>query len=356
MTRDYLTCPDPDLASKLSKLPPAPATYTEDIEAARVRFDTIFTEIYRSVQRENLPSESAYKTVDHKVSVEGGEIAIRVYTPVSPDEATFPVLVWTHGGGFVFGDLNMDDYYLRMITVDLQLAIVSVEYRLAPEHPFPTSLNDAYAALKWTALNGSSFKGDLSKGFLIGGQSAGGNFPATMAHRAKADTFFSQYPITGQVLQIPLLLHPDAIPKEYQGKLKSYIDNEHAPILNTGHVRDYYEKLNGPPTDPEVSPFLHPSFSGLPPAYMQVCGLDPCRDEQIFYSEKLQAAGTSVKVDIYPGAPHGFQLSFPTTQLAKQYDQEFRAGIRWLLSRPAQAWCVVPQSPVVRLFKSLCCC
>ncbi|KAI0644071.1 Alpha/Beta hydrolase protein [Trametes meyenii] len=334
MSRQDLSTPDPELAPLLARLPPTKKSYTENLAEARKGFNSVFIEIVRSIRRPDLPPETAYSTQDHPLPVEGGEITVRTYLPSAPEGTTFPVLVWTHGGGFVFGTLEQDDYLLRIISVDLQLVIVAVDYRLAPEYTFPTALNDAYSALKWTVANAKSLKVDLSKGFLVGGQSAGGNYPAAMAHRAKADPFFAHSPLTGQVLQIPVLLHPDApVSEEDKAKLTSYAENAEAPLLNPGHMMESFNLLKGSPSDPELSLLLQPSFTNLPPAYFQVCGRDPLRDEGLLYAEKLKAAGVPTKVDIYPGAPHGFHLWLPGTELAKKYDQEFRAGIRWLLAR-----------------------
>ncbi|KAI0363001.1 Alpha/beta hydrolase fold-3 [Pilatotrama ljubarskyi] len=250
----------------------------------------------------------------------------------SDSGATFPAMLWTHGGGFVFGNLELDDYWLRILCVDLQMMIVNVDYRLAPEHPFPTGVNDSYAALKWTVQNASRIKADLSKGFIVSGRSAGGNFAAVLAHRAKADPFFAPHPLTGQFLQIPATIHVAAVPDEYKDKHTSHIQNKDSPLLNLRHMQDYYEKYGGTPTDPDLSPFLQPSFEGLPPAYLQICGMDPLRDDGLLYAEKLESAGVPAKVDVYLGAPHAFELTFPQTKLAQKYDAESRAGVRWLLS------------------------
>ncbi|KAI0916142.1 hypothetical protein AcV5_003163 [Taiwanofungus camphoratus] len=127
----------------------------------------------------------------------------------------------TFCAGWIFGTLDMDDYSLRILCVDLQICIVNVEYRLAPEHSFPTGLNDCYAALKWTSNNQRLLSGSSSIGFLLGGQSAGSNLAAVIARRARDDPFFAKHRITGHILQIPVVLHADAYPEEYKSELLS---------------------------------------------------------------------------------------------------------------------------------------
>ncbi|KAI0354040.1 hypothetical protein OH77DRAFT_1426449 [Trametes cingulata] len=332
MAYNHLSAPDPELAPLLAALPPAPETFTSDIPAARNFVMNTFIEIIRAVQRPRLPADTAYAVQDHQVPVEGGEINVRTYIPSDSANATFPVMLWTHGGGWVFGNVELDDHWLRILCVDLQTVIVNVDYRLAPEHPFPTGLNDSFTALKWTVQNANRIKADLSKAFIVGGRSAGGNFAAVLAHRAKADPFFAEHPLTGQFLQIPATIHPAAVPEEYKDKLTSHVQNKDAPLLNERHMVDYYEKYGGTPTDPDLSPFLHRSFEGLPPAYMQICGQDPLRDDGLLYAEKLRAAGVPTKVDVYPGAPHGFELALPQAKVSQKYDADSRAGLRWLLS------------------------
>ncbi|KAI0780345.1 Alpha/Beta hydrolase protein [Trametes elegans] len=332
MAYNHFSAPDPELEPILASFAPSPEAFPEDIHAARHYFNTVYLEISRSFLRPNLPPVTAYVTEDHELAVEGGEVTVRTYRPVARDEVTFPVFFWMYGGGFVFGHLEMDDYHLKILCVDLQIAIVAVQYRLAPEHPFPTGLNDSYTALKWTVANASYIRADFAKGFIVGGQSAGGNLAAVLVQRAQHDRAFVQNPLTGQLLQIPVLLHPDATLEQYKDKLTSYVQNGDAPMLAARHMRDYFGKYRGSPFDPELSPLLRPSLEGLPPVYMQVCGLDPLRDEGLVYAERLKEAGVPTKLDVYPGAPHGFHLSLPKTQLAQKVYRDYRAGLWWLLS------------------------
>ncbi|KAI0666413.1 Alpha/Beta hydrolase protein [Trametes maxima] len=317
MAHNHLADPDSELAPLLALIPNYEDTTTP-----------------LSTLREQFNTDDALEIKDHKVPSGDDEISVRVYVPRAAElDATFPVLVWNHGGGFTFGNLETDDYYLRIISAELKLAIVSVDYRLAPENPYPIGLNDTYAALKWVARNPALARADFKKGFLVGGQSSGGNYAAVLAHRAKADPKFSEAKLTGQLLQMPVgLLHPEAVPPELIPKLNSYEQNKNAPMLTRKQMLDFLGNLKPDPKNPEVFPLLYPSFEGLPPAYIQVCGLDPNRDEELLYAEKLQAAGVPTKVDTYPGAPHAFHLIFATTAAAQKLEKDFREGIKFLLN------------------------
>ncbi|KAJ7093693.1 Alpha/Beta hydrolase protein [Mycena epipterygia] len=277
-------------------------------------------------------SESTYKLEDHIVTVEDGEISVRTISPIpTPNEdSEFPVLVFFSWGRCASGSIDMKDFDLRILSVDLRLAIVNVGYRLAPEHRFPTGLNDCYAALKWTVENCARICGSIEKGFVVGGSSAGANLAAAVVHRSLKDPFLQQHKLTGHILQIPALVHPAAYPLEYASELLSYEQNKNAPTLGKDLMDFFYECLNGPPADPDVSPLLA-DHTGLPPAYLQVCGLDPLRDEGLLYERLLRELGIPTKLDIYPGVPHGFKIMFPGITAAKTWEVDVRNGLKWLL-------------------------
>ncbi|KAJ6456791.1 Alpha/Beta hydrolase protein [Mycena vitilis] len=291
--------------------------------------------------RSRLPPDSTYSVQNHKVAVEGGEIDVRVVTPTPSGNsaAKFPVLVWFHGGGFVFGNLDFDDFQLRILSVERQIVTVNVDYRLAPEHPFPVGVNDSYAALKWTLENASKFGGSLEKGFVVGGLSAGGNFTAATVHRALKDPLFTalgqKSKITGQLLGVPMMLHHDAYPSEYKAELLSYEQNKNAPSLNVQMAKLFLECYAGPAAHPDLSPLLAiTSDQALapPPTYVQICGMDPLRDEGLLYARLLRERNVETKVDIYPGLPHGFVQSFPQLQKEEaKWDADLRAGLEWIL-------------------------
>ncbi|KAJ7244632.1 alpha/beta-hydrolase [Mycena haematopus] len=323
----HLSEPDPELPDIPPNTGPLPEDYVPSMRqlAANMRADATL-----------LPNDSTYTVKNHKIAVDGGEIGIRTIspTPVADEGPEYPVLVYFHGGGWAIGDLDMDDFNLRILSVELRLAIVNVDYRLAPENPFPAGINDCYTAVKWTVDNCKAIRGSLNKGFIVGGMSAGGNLAAAVTHRSLKDPFFKKNSITGHVLQIPALVHPAAYLPEYATELLSYNQNKDAPILSKAVIEVFYRCLNGPPTDLDVSPLLA-DHAGLPPSYIQVCGLDPLRDEGLLYERLLREHGVRTKLDIYPGVPHGFHMFFHTMAATKKWEADLRAGLKWILAPAA---------------------
>ncbi|KAK7682285.1 hypothetical protein QCA50_014488 [Cerrena zonata] len=278
-------------------------------------------------------AESEYTVQDYVVPVEGAEIRARSVVPKGGED--LPLLVWFHGGGWALGDIDLDDYYLRILSVKVNVSILNVEYRLTPEFTFPTNLNDAYAGLKWAAENANKLSASLPKGFMVGGASAGGNFAAVVSLLARDDLFFKDRPLTGQLLIIPPTVHVDANVDQYRSELLSMEENKNAPFLDADTrclVNIASEILQAPPEDPRISVLLAESHANLPPAYIQVCGLDPLRDEGILYEKILRNAGVKTQIHVYPGLPHGGHAYFPTIKSAIKFNADTEDGIRWLLS------------------------
>ncbi|KAK7443502.1 hypothetical protein VKT23_015675 [Stygiomarasmius scandens] len=334
----HLSEPDPEFAAAAPSLMTpreSQAELTEaDIPAMRERYQTTLLPMIQEKRRPQLPPESSYAVTDHHIDVgDGVKILARCVVPTSPT-ATLPLLISMHGGGFFFGDVGMNDYYLRIISVELGVVTVNIDYRLSPEHRFPTGLNDCYAVVKYIAEFPERFSADLSKGFIIQGGSSGANFATVIAHRALKDPFFKDHPyFTGQVLSIPLVIHPDAYPEEFKPVLLSVEQNKDAPLFSKSDLIICAKMYAAPPTDPEMSPLLYPSHQGLPPTYMQVCGMDPLRDEGLLYEKMLKKDGIETKLDIYPGVPHGFNGVAENITASKKWEQDYRDGIRWLLQK-----------------------
>ncbi|KAI0367135.1 hypothetical protein BV20DRAFT_586126 [Pilatotrama ljubarskyi] len=279
-----------------------------------------------------LPPASTYR-VEHKtIPVEGATMRLRCIIPAAtPDDSTYPILVWFHGGGWAFGDIEMDDSLLRTICVELQMCAVNVEYRLAPEHPFPIPINDSFAAVKWVAENQSSIQVCIGKGFILGGDSAGAHIATVCAHFARDDPALAQRKVTGQLLRQPAVVHPDVCPQEYQAEMRSMAENKDSPILSRDAMVNAYTVLQGPVDDPRVSPLLWPSHAGVAPAFIMHNGADPLRDDARILEKVLREAGVKTKSVLYPGMPHGFYYVYPEMPLSRKMYQDLREGLKWLL-------------------------
>jgi acetyl esterase/lipase len=180
-------------------------------------------------------SDGAEGVVEEDLTIparDGFPIPIRTYKPTSPPSSGSPLVVMYHGGGFAIGGLEGEELNCRLFVQELGCVCVNVDYRLAPENPFPTPVQDGWDALKWAAKNYGKLGADPSKGFIVGGTSAGGNISAVMGHLARDEKL--QPPLTGLALLIPALLDHtmEHVEPKYKKEIGSYEQNKDAPILN----------------------------------------------------------------------------------------------------------------------------
>lgn len=174
---------------------------------------------------------------DSTVSAQDGyAIPIRTYRPTVPSTDGRPLIIFIHGGGFVLGGLENEELNCRLFVQKLGAVCVNVDYRLAPEHPFPAPVLDSWAVVKWAATNAKALGADLSKGFIVGGTSAGGNISAVIGHLARDEALSP--PLTGLALLIPALTDHTLqdIDKEYADQIISYEQNKDAPVLSMKSV------------------------------------------------------------------------------------------------------------------------
>ncbi len=254
--------------------------------------------------------ESVAKVADRTIPGPGGPLPLRMYTP-RRGRLPRPVLVWFHGGGFVVGDLFSADATCRALANRSGAVVVSVDYRLAPEHPPPAAVEDCVAATRWVATHAGDLGGDPGR-VAVGGDSAGGALAALVALAArKAGPL-----IVFQLLIYPAtdlaLAHPSVA--DYSGP-GSFLDQDTLAWF----ARHYLDGRD--PADPALSPFYAADLAGLPPALVITAECDPVRDDGEAYAARLRAAGGAADVARYPGQLHGFfamDLLFPAARRAQR--------------------------------------
>jgi acetyl esterase len=280
---------DPKVQAFLDELAAAgaPPLTTLPVADARLAIDALFAS-----QGE---AESIARVENRRIPGPAGEIPIRVYTPEG--EAPFPVLVFIHGGGWVLCGLDSHDPPCRALANAVPCVVVSIDYRLAPEHKFPAAAEDAYAATRWVAEHAAELGGDASR-VAVGGDSAGGNLAAVVALMARERG--------GPRLVHQLLVYPAT---DAGLDSPSYHENADGYFLTRDMMVwfwNHYLRSSADVEDPHASPLRAPDLRGLPPALVITAEYDPLRDEGEAYAARLSAAGVPVRTTRYPGMIHGF--------------------------------------------------
>jgi len=227
-----------------------------------------------------------------------GPIPLRYYRPAGADKkAALPVLVFYHGGGWVIGDLDTHDVVCRTLANNAGCAVVSVDYRMGPEHKFPAAVQDAYAALIWVVEEAKHLRVDGAR-VAVGGDSAGGNLAAVVALMAREAAV--------PALAFQLLIYP-ATNMVMETESHRRFGEGHL-LTRSGMTWFQLMYLNGPEDqkDWRASPLKAASLANLPPALVIVAGNDPLRDEGEAYAKALHAAGNRVTFREFPGSIHGF--------------------------------------------------
>ncbi len=225
-----------------------------------------------------------------------GPLSVRLYQPDLP--VPLPVLVWFHAGGWTLGDLETTDSLCRALASDAGCLVVSVDYRLAPEYPFPAAFDDAEAAVRAVAARAGEWGGD-TKRLAVGGESAGGNLAAVTAIRLRAT---GGPPLIAQLLVCPVTDYHDPGTPSYTANAEGYFLTRASMKWFWGN----YLPVGIAPTDPRVSPLHAPDLAGLPPALVVTAEYDPLRDEGEAYAVRLRAAGVPTLLRRYPGTIHCF--------------------------------------------------
>jgi len=239
--------------------------------------------------------ESIARVENRTVPGSAGEIPVRIYTPVGT--APFPVLVYFHGGGWVIGNLDTHDGICRSLANRVGCLVVSVDYRLAPEHPFPAAPEDCYAATRWLAEHAGSLGGDKGR-IAVGGDSAGGNLAAVVALMARDRG--------GPKLAFQLLVYP-ATDTDFE--TRSYRENSEGYFLTRADMVwfwNHYAPRDEDRRNPYAAPLRAASLRGLPPALVITAEFDPLCDDGNAYAARLREDGVPVRLSQQDGLIHGF--------------------------------------------------
>jgi acetyl esterase len=317
---------DPKVRELLDLRTDAPPIGTVPIETMRGAAATQMAELFRM----GLVSTPVAAVEDRFIHGLNGDLPVRVYTPEG--RGPFPLVVFFHGGGWVLGDLDTHDPFCRALCAGADCVVVSVGYRLAPEHRFPAAVDDALAATRWVAEHAGEVGGDPAR-IAVAGDSAGGNLSAVTALRLRDEG--------GPVLRGQLLIYPAL---DYHTRLTpSYIENAEGYGLTREAARWFWEQYladESQAANPHVAPLLAPDLSGLAPALVITAEYDVLRDEGERYVERLRASGSEAREARYDGVHHRFAEMIGILDQAEQAREEMCAWLRDVLT--GSSWAMAP--------------
>jgi acetyl esterase len=254
-------------------------------------------EYRRTLSKTEIVPPAIGEVMDLSIAGHVDEMRIRKYVPADPGDAANAAILFMHGGGCVLGDIETHDVFCRTLCHDTRATVFSLDYRLAPEHPFPAAVEDTVAALTHLSREAQALGIDAER-IAVAGDSAGGGLAAVALHETKGEL---AAPIRGQALIYPAL--------DLRGRMPSRIEfADHFPIPREmiGWFFDHYFGIAWPFTDPRAIPSLYEDYTGLPPALIITAGYDPLRDEGEDYARTLAAAGVPVDYECCEGTIHGF--------------------------------------------------
>ena len=299
---------DPELRAVMEKLPADRPLDLNQLPAARVKMKKMVTAMLA-----DLPPVEGVTFQDQFAPASKGEpaVRVRVYRP-NHQPGKLPALYWIHGGGYVMGDIDMDDRLMMQMVKRIGCVAVSVDYRLAPEHPFPAPVEDCYAGLKWLFAHAGELGVDPSR-IAIGGASGGGGLCAGLGllvrDRGEVRPAF-------QLLIYPMIDDRNVTPASY-----AITDPRvwHRESNRLGWKAYLGRDGGGADVSPYAAAARATDLTNLPPAYIPVGALDLFVDENIGYAQRLIQAGVPTELHVYPGAFHGFDLFAPSAAVSKQF-------------------------------------
>jgi acetyl esterase len=312
---------DPQLEAYVAQLAAVggPPRYTFSPETVRRMMASELAE----EQANTTPEPIAY-IQNREITGPDGMLPIRIYTPES--DGSLPIVVYFHGGGWVLCTLESHDAICRSVANGAGCIVVSVDYRLAPEHKFPAAPEDCFAATRWVATHAAEISGDTTR-MAVMGDSAGGNLAAVVAQMARDRG--------GPSLIFQVMVYPIT---DLRMATASYVEHANAPNLTRDDMiwfRSLYTNNDDEIENPLASPLLAPDLSGLPPALIATAEYDPLRDEGESYGERLRQVAIAVTVKRYDGLIHGFLGLDKVSERARAARSEIIAALRAAFAAPA---------------------
>jgi acetyl esterase/lipase len=280
---------------------------------------------FAAAARRHLPPNDRVTSGDRRIPgpVGAPDVSVRLYTPSLKKEA-MPAILWLHGGSFTLGNLDQDEATCQRLVEEIGGVVVSVDYRLAPEHPFPAALEDGYAALRWMATSAAELLIDSAR-IAVAGVSSGGGLAAAVALMARDR---KEVKLAFCLLIYPALDDRLRTPSSQEIAEPSMIGNREEQVQG-------WKAYLGSEQQGDISPYAAPAravdVTGLPPSYIMTGELDAVRDESIEYAMRLMQAATPTEVHVYPGAFHGFEKMVPTAAISKRATAEYMAALRQAL-------------------------
>jgi acetyl esterase/lipase len=312
---------DPELRAVMEKLPTDRPMDLKELPAARAKMRKMVMAMLA-----DLPPVEGVVSQDQFAPNSKGEpeVRVRVYRP-HDQSSTLPALLWIHGGGYVMGDIEQDDRLMKQLVRRIGCVAVSVDYRLAPENPFPKPVEDCYAGLKWLFAKTGELGVDRSR-IAIGGASGGGGLAAGLALMTRDR---GEVPVAFQLLIYPMIDDRNVTPASHSVTDPRVWNRE----SNRLGWKAYLGREGG---GADVSPYAAASratdLKNLPPAYIPVGALDLFVDENIEYAQRLIQAGVHTELHVYPGAFHGFDLFAPSAAVSKQFKADRDNALRRALA------------------------
>jgi acetyl esterase/lipase len=322
---NFLDQLDPELRAVVEKLPTDRPLDLNNIPTARAKMNKMVTALLAT-----FPPVEGVTSQDQSApgAKEDPAVRVRVYRP-DDQPSKLPALLWIHGGGYVMGDIDQDDRLMKQLVKRIGCVAVSVDYRLAPENPFPAPVEDCYAGLKWLFAHADELGVEPTR-IAIGGASGGGGLAAGLALMARDR---GEVQVAFQLLIYPMIDDRNVTPASYAITDPRMWHRE----SNRLGWKAYLGRDGG---GADVSPYAAASrakdLSKLPPAYIPVGALDLFVDENIEYAQRLIQAGVPTELHVYPGAFHGFDVFAPSAKVSKQFKADRDDALKRALHNAAK--------------------